>query len=136
MVRAGVVSHPRQWREAGYHEIQQPPARYRIIDREALCGLLGTADEELAGLQNEWIESALANGRTEREPQWSEAVAVGRRSFVERVHDELGTRALQRHVESIDGASVLREPSAAYSPHSKCKMAAPSLISASNSNEF
>ena len=39
MVRAGVVEHPRQWPHGAYHEIQQPPARYRIIDRQALCGL-------------------------------------------------------------------------------------------------
>ena len=75
MVRAGVVDHPRHWAEAGYHEIQQPPARYRIIDREALCGLLGTADEKLAALQNQWIEATLARGGAAREPQWSEAVA-------------------------------------------------------------
>ena len=50
MVRAGVVNHPRYWAEAGYHEIQQPPARYRIIDREALCALLGTAEGKLAAL--------------------------------------------------------------------------------------
>jgi putative transposase len=118
MVRAGVVAHPRHWLEAGYQEIQQPPARYRIIDREALCGLFGTTDEELAALQNEWIEAALSNGRSGREPQWSEAVAVGRRSFVEEVQNELGTRALYRHVEELDGASVLREPAPAYRPHS------------------
>ena len=58
MVRAGVVDHPRYWLDAGYHEIQQPPARYRIIDREALCGLLGTSEGTLATLQHEWIEAA------------------------------------------------------------------------------
>jgi hypothetical protein len=40
MVRAGVVGHPRQWREAGYQEIQNPPKRYRVIDRRALCELV------------------------------------------------------------------------------------------------
>jgi putative transposase len=67
MVRAGVVEHPRQWAAAGYHEIQQPPARYRIIDREALCALLSTTDERLAALQNEWIAATLAHGRPVRE---------------------------------------------------------------------
>jgi putative transposase len=136
MVRAGVVDHPRHWLEAGYHEIQQPAARYRIIDRAALCDLLGTADERLAELQNEWIDAALANGRTARQPQWSDAVAVGRRSFVERVQDELGARALYRHVEGADGASVLRDPAPAYGPHSSCEMAALSSISALHPNEF
>jgi putative transposase len=117
MVRAGVVAHPRQWPHGGYHEIQQPSARYRIIDRAALCGLLGTTDDTLAALQNEWIENALANGRTTREAQWSEALAVGRRSFVERVQKELGMQALHRCVEEVNGASVLREPTPPYGQH-------------------
>jgi putative transposase len=136
MVRAGVVAHPRDWPEAGYHEIQQPPARYRIIDRTALCGLLGVADNKLAELQNEWIEAALANCKIDREPQWSEAVAVGRRSFVERVQDELGARALYRCVEELDDAAVLREPAAAYKRHSGPEMATLSTIPAFFSNEF
>ncbi len=41
MVRAGVVSHPQEWAEGGYLEIQQPPKRYRIIDIPALMGLCG-----------------------------------------------------------------------------------------------
>ena len=135
MVRAGAVDHPREWLEAGYHEIQHPPARYRIIDREALCGLLGTGDEKLAALQNEWIEVALANGRTEREPQWSDAVAVGRRSFVERLQQELGPRALNRQVEGVDDASVLRDPAPPYGPHSRGEIATLRAKSALNSKE-
>ena len=77
MVRAGVVEHPRQWRDAGYQEIQKPPARFRIIDREALSALLGVPEEKLAAVQNQWIEAALESGRTAREAQWSEALAVG-----------------------------------------------------------
>jgi putative transposase len=123
MVRAGVVDHPRHWPEAGYHEIQRPPERYRIIDREALCALLATTDEKLAALQNEWIEAALAKGNPDREPQWSEAVAVGRRCFVEAVQRDLGARAQYRHVEDIDGASVLRDPAPAYGAHSRGEMA-------------
>ena len=32
MVRAGVVDDPVKWVNSGYHEIQQPPKRYRVID--------------------------------------------------------------------------------------------------------
>ena len=94
MVRAGVVHHPGEWVECGYREIQRPPDRYRIVDRRTLCELLGVADERLAAVQNEWIESRLARGNLEREVQWSETVAVGHRSFVERVQGELGARAI------------------------------------------
>jgi hypothetical protein len=43
----------------------------------------------LAALPNEWIESKLASGKLERELQWTEALAVGRRSFGPRVQEEL-----------------------------------------------
>jgi len=32
MVRAGVVTHPREWPFSGYHEIQKPRMRYGLID--------------------------------------------------------------------------------------------------------
>ena len=44
MVRAGVVSHPSEWPFNGYNEIQDPPQRYSVIDRERLMGLLGIDD--------------------------------------------------------------------------------------------
>jgi putative transposase len=124
MVRAGVVSHPREWPESGYLEIQSPAERYRIIDRDALCELVGVADRRLAGVQNEWIESRLERGTLEREMQWSEAVAVGDRSFVERVQEELGDRARYRCVEDVDGVSILRDDEAPYSPHFGAEMVA------------
>jgi len=86
------------------------------IDREGRCASLGTTDDKLATLQNEWIAAALTNPRTDREPQWSEALAVGRRSFVDRVQSELGAQALHRCVEEVDGASVLRDPAPPYGP--------------------
>jgi hypothetical protein len=36
MVRAGIVTHPGQWKVSGYNEIQNPVSRYRLIDFEAL----------------------------------------------------------------------------------------------------
>jgi len=42
MVRSGVVLHLGDWRWSGYCEIQTPPQRYAVIDRQALPELLGT----------------------------------------------------------------------------------------------
>jgi putative transposase len=112
MVRAGVVGHPRQWREAGYREIQNPPKRYRIIDRRALCELLVVDESKLGQVQDERIEASLNRGEVDREPQWSEAIAVGRRSFVEQVKEQLGDCARYRMVEEWNGVSVLREATA------------------------
>jgi putative transposase len=114
MVRAGVVDHPRDWQESGYQEIQNPPGRYRIIDRRALAELLAVDERDLDRVQNEWIDLRLGEGELEREGQWSEAVAVGRASFVEGVKDRLGQRARYRQIEENDGTWLLREPSGAY----------------------
>jgi hypothetical protein len=81
-----------------------------------LCNLLGTTDQNLAALQNEWIAAAVATGRSGREPHWSEAVAVGRRSFVEGMQAQLGIRALHRCGAEVDGAAVLRDPTPGYGP--------------------
>ena len=48
MVRAGVVRHPRDWEEAGYHELQQARVKYCIVDRAAVAGLLAVpADRQI-----------------------------------------------------------------------------------------
>jgi len=124
MVRAGVVRHPRDWEEAGYHEIQPARGKYRIIDGEALAGLLAVPADRLAGLHTKWIETALASGQGAREPQWSEAIAVGRRSFVEEVQRSLGAPARYRRIAEEDGASVLRESGATYGIILRAKWAA------------
>jgi putative transposase len=115
MVRAGVVSHPVEWVHGGYAEIQKPPKRYAIIDREGLAALCGFTDlRDFKRAHREWIEQALQNGCAPRDNRWSEALAVGSLAFVERVKNELGIKAMHRDVLETDGTYVLREPSEAY----------------------
>lgn len=40
MVRAGKVSHPRQWRWCGYDELTGRRQRYRILDVQRLANRL------------------------------------------------------------------------------------------------
>ena len=119
MVRARVVHDPREWRESGYHEIQRLPERYRIVDRAALCELVGVADERLAVVQNEWIESSLGRGE-HLEPVRSPDGAKPWRSvvgaFVEEVQEKLGARARYRRVDDGDGLSILRDGEHPYCP--------------------
>ncbi len=117
MVRAGVVDHPSQWPHCGYYEIQNPPQRYRIIDRSALAQLLAVEEDQLAKVQK------LLTGGFEREPQWSAGVAVGRRSFVDAVKGELGYRGRCRPIEKCDGGWILREGAAAYGADTGARMA-------------
>jgi len=118
MVRAGVVSHPSEWRHCGYHEIEQPPSRYRLIDRERLIALCGMqSDNQLVTQHREWIEQAIHDGMAKREDKWSEAVAVGNAGFVERLQQQMGKQAAGRKVREVGDAYVLREPDIAYHAH-------------------
>jgi putative transposase len=115
MVRAGAVSHPSEWPHSGYREIQNPPKRYGIIDLRQLTALCGSS--ELADFQRahrDWVEEALTRERVARESRWSEAVAVGRLSFVNEVKRELGFKAVHREVTELEGSYALREEGEAY----------------------
>jgi putative transposase len=60
MVRAGVVKHPCDWSASGYHEIQTPSQRYRIVDLEALKYLLEIDSLEKLQQQHQgWIDNAI-----------------------------------------------------------------------------
>jgi hypothetical protein len=77
--------------------------------------LYGFADPgDFQRAHREMIEQALHDGMTLRDDRWSEAIAVGSLTFVERVKSELGSRAIHRAVERIDGRSVLQEEREAY----------------------
>ncbi len=115
MVRAGVVSHPGDWNVCGYREIQHPPQRYAVIDRLALCDLLGI--QHGAGLREQhagWIETALAKGDYAHEPGWTQSLAVGSREFIEAVRATLGSRGRYRDIEEQHGMLALREPASTY----------------------
>ena len=46
IVRAGVVSHPSEWKWGGFHEIQTPKTRSRLIDHDMLKRFLNIEDED------------------------------------------------------------------------------------------
>jgi len=46
--------------------------------------------------------------------RWSEAIAVGSLTFVEKVKGELGIKAVHREVTEVTGTYTLREQSEAY----------------------
>jgi putative transposase len=93
MARAGVVNHPGEWKESGFREIQKPPRRYSIIDLQSLVELCGfAARAEFQTAHRQWVEQGLENGLAVRDDSWSEAIAVGSQSFVEKVKGELGSK--------------------------------------------
>ena len=133
MVRAGVVSHPSQWEHSGYHEIQSPPQRYRLIDRRKLVELVGLSDEkELQHLHSEWVGQACLQKQAKQTP-WVEAVAVGSEAFVLGMKEKMGMRVLGRKVDLDNDIYTLREPESAYNAHFDSKKV---LLSAENAVYF
>ncbi len=122
MCRNGVVGHPRGWRWCGYHEMRNPPQRYRVIDLGRVTQLLGVGDARaLAEAREAAVESGLAAGAV-RDPVWTEAIAVGDRPYLERVARGLGMAARYREVEEGTHGFALREAPAAYMARSEAEM--------------
>lgn len=110
MVRAGKVTHPSQWKVSGYNEIQSPPLRYRIVDREALVELGGFSNYKVFRKQHfEWVESRLLEGQIWREPHWSDAIAVGSENFVASMKTLLSTSVLHRSIARISSDTYVIE---------------------------
>jgi len=116
MVRAGVVSHPIEWSFCGYNEIQNPRQRYSLIDYESLINLFGFQSmDELKKTHRGWVEGAIESlSHRERQPQWSESLAVGNEDYVRDMKEKLGIRALGREVIEVKGVCELRETLAPY----------------------
>jgi putative transposase len=117
MVRAGVVEHPSEWVHAGYNEIQCLPKRYRCIDVPALATLLGFVDAgNLRDGLREWVDLALTNGRLERQPAWTQSIAVGQREYLDAIGCKLKAGHPGRMIEMEGNHLFLREEPNAYLP--------------------
>jgi len=116
MVRAGVVTHPRQWLFCGYNEINSQRQRYSVIDYKKLIELLHIRDfEELRNSYNHRVDEILRGGNHTRESKWTESIAVGSKEFVEATKERLGIRGKGRQVLVGSGEHELREPAIPYS---------------------
>ena len=115
MVRNGVVQHPSTWAHGGYNEIQNPPLRYSLINRERLIACCGLGDDEqLRKNHRQLVEESLHSGGNIRQSEWTESIAVGSKEFVQGVLQKLERRMTGRKVtEGVDHYD-LREQGAAY----------------------
>ena len=78
------------WPFCGYNEIQDPPRRYRIIDLDSLVRLMGFTDFQSA--HKRWIEASLQVDELERKSHWTESIAVGSKSFIEKIKRALDSK--------------------------------------------
>ncbi len=111
-----MVRHPSAYGISGYNEIQTPPKRYSIINRQALNNLFCTLDENyFRQLHREWVDLELKNDELKRQSFWSESVAVGDQSFIQNIQQELLGRIPGRSIVSENGTTSLQEPQSSYS---------------------
>jgi REP-associated tyrosine transposase len=110
MVRAGVVEHPRQWEFCGYNEIQNPRKRKGIIDFDRLMGSLGFVNyDDLKEAHYKWIESATQTDNCDKDNKWTQSIAVGGKTFIEKIKGTLGYRARGRKIVCAEDTFELRE---------------------------
>lgn len=74
---------------------QTPKIKNALIDYDRLRELLSLKSYALLKQHYKgWIEEALRNGKNVRQSKWTTSVAVGHKSFVERVKVDMGALAI------------------------------------------
>ena len=115
MVRAGVVSHPREWVQCGYDELVGRRQRYRLLQVEDLASRTGFGSvKEFQEFYSESIEARLAANAGSRESHWTESLAVGDREFVQGLTSEYSRRLKFVTAQAPGNTWHIREEHAAY----------------------
>jgi hypothetical protein len=74
-----------------------------------LCGFREVADFQQA--RRQWVSEALSREIGGRDERWSDAIAVGDFTFVDKVKSELGFKAMHRRVMEVTDTYTFREES-------------------------
>lgn len=116
MVRAGVVSHPSEWRWCGYNELTGARQRYRLLDMAELLELHdGCLQADFQENYRQAIAESIASAELEREAMWTESIAVGSEAFVREIEEKTRNRAKMELAETPQGTWTVRETRLAYS---------------------
>ena len=110
MVRARVVAHPDSWPWCGYRELVGERERYHLLDIGRLVELLGVEDREsLAEFHRQRIDEAIKNQQLNREPVWTESIAVGSKEFLNGIVSR-NRRKKKFYISTTDdGTSYIKE---------------------------
>jgi len=105
MVRAGVVDHPEEWETGGCRELMGEEADPALIDLEALIRLLACGNAStFRGWYTKTLTQLCTRAEHDREPWWTEAVAVGDRTWIAPIADRHATSSRTiRHVDAGAG---------------------------------
>lgn len=117
MVRAGVVHRPEDWDWTGYHEIMGLKRRNRLLDMDQILEYLGLSSlQEFRMNYRHSIEESISRSELKRDGKWTESLAVGSNTFVEKVARKIRNR-LEVEIKEDDenkGCWIVREPSEKY----------------------
>ena len=73
-------------------------------------GLLGFENyDDLKDAHYRWVDSAMHTDNSDKENKWTQSIAVGSKTFIEKMHETLGFRAKGRKIISTDDTFELRE---------------------------
>lgn len=108
MVRAGVVSHPQEWKWCGHLELTGRKNRYRLIDLERLLESLGCGSLEAFRVRyTNDLTYRLEEGQLGREAFWTASLAVGSEPLIQDVSKTLKNRRRILY-ESVDHDPAIR----------------------------
>ena len=94
------------------------PSVTRSVNHERLRELLGFGSyDEVRIYHKRWVEDFLGNGNNIQDDKWTKSIAVGNRSFVDRVKSLMGIFAVGRKSIGTGDSYQLREPSIPYGAH-------------------
>jgi putative transposase len=119
MLRAGVVKHPEAWLYCGFHELITRKSRYAILDVQSLMDLFSIQNsEDLIKLRRFAVEEAIRKEQhLIRDEKWTESVAVGSRSFLEKTKKENLVKCRGRVIDRKENLFILGEEKASYNAH-------------------
>ena len=70
--------------------------------------------DELKESHRKWVEAVLKSSKVVRESKWTQAIAVGDKSFLEQIKERLGARAKGRKIQESKGEYQLRDGQSLY----------------------
>lgn len=110
MVRCGMVKHPTEWAWSGYLELMGRKKRNRLIDTAKLLELLrGPSVLAFRDHYQKLLEERIAKDRMQREPEWTEAIAVGSEPFIQAIQPLVRNRQTTRAGSLENGSWVLQD---------------------------
>jgi putative transposase len=118
MVRAGAVDCPSEWPWCSYGELTGSRKRYRLIDQDHFERAFGSRPDD-PRFQADYaacVEQKMATKSLDREPFWSDSLAVGSESYLNEVELTIARRRRIKRMEPVEPSAgwVLKETPSSY----------------------